>query len=85
MKTNVLFMSLPIRYDNAILNEEVHMCNSELFNGTLADTVKLIPFNNIHRKYFTNHGQHLNRAGQFILISKIIGAVQEKNSHNFLG
>lgn len=85
-KTNVILCSLPIRFDRPELNDAVHLCNFELYEGALSN-VELLPFNNIHRRYFTNHGQHLNKAGKFILISRILKAVQNVKCgpNDFLG
>lgn len=82
-KTNVILCSLPIRFDRPELNDAVHQCNFELYEGALS-VVKIVPFNNIHRKYFTKHGQHLNKTGKFILISRILKAVHNVNSNDFL-
>lgn len=76
-KTNVVLSALPWRYDKNEYNEVVHLCNKNLYGSILSGNVDFLPFNEIKRHNFTNHGQHLHKKGKFILASYILNACKE--------
>lgn len=91
--TNVVFSTLPTRYDRAdgATNEAIYECNSELCSDELIGGCNVLPFNSFTRSLFTRHGQHLNKAGKKALCSKIIECVsasrptmQSKDTTSFL-
>lgn len=71
-KTNVVLSGLPLRFDRNELNEDVHLCNINLYESVLSGKVEFLPLNRFERYNFTNHGQHLNKKGKFNLISCIL-------------
>lgn len=70
-KTNVVVVTLPPRYDRPDLNEVVYKCNKDLYENEVTEDCHFIPFNSYQRKFFTRHGQHLNKLGKDRLSSEI--------------
>jgi len=72
--TNVLIVTLPTRHDlptNSLINHKIKSLNDHLIKG-------IIPFKHAHllsmqtdRRYFTKHGQHLNKTGKECLAKEL--------------
>lgn len=84
-RTNVIFATLPNRYDRPDLNGSVYNCNFDLCKGDLCNVVNFLPFNNLHRMNFTKHGQHLSRKGKLALVACILKVLHDNFNVNFLG
>jgi hypothetical protein len=78
--TNVLMLNVPIRYDpltNYRTNQDIMSVNDKLQERTK-------PFQHVHlieistdRKYFTNHGFHLNKLGKSMIVKEIVCQIKE--------
>jgi hypothetical protein len=88
--TNVLILNVPIRYDpltNYQVNQHIMNFNDKLQKSTrLCNHVHLIE-TSTDRKYFTNHGFHLNKSGKERIVKQIVCQIREiinsmsKNEH----
>jgi hypothetical protein len=65
--TNILIVNIPLRYDlamNSPLNLEIQDFNTNLGKrAKLLSHVDLVEMN-FNRKYFTEHGLHVNNVGK---------------------
>ena len=90
--TNVLILNVPIRYDsltNYRINQEIMNFNDTLQKNTRqCNHVQLIEIST-DRKYFTNHGFHLNKPGKERIVKQIVSQIREtvnsvsKNEHTY--
>ena len=78
--TNVLIVTLPTRHDlptNSLINHKIKGLNDHLIKG-------IRPFKHAHllsmqtdRRYFTKHGQHLNKTGKECLAKELAYSINE--------
>jgi len=71
---NIIFVNIPPRHDignNSITNLEIHPANMKLNKIAKAYNNVTIVDSNLHRKYFTRHGLHLNKYGKNWLSKQI--------------
>jgi hypothetical protein len=78
--TNVLIVTLPMRHDlptNSLINHKIKSVNDHLIK-------RIRPFKHAHllsmptdRRYFTNHGQHLNKPGKECLAKELAYSINE--------
>jgi hypothetical protein len=78
--TNVLMLNVPIRYDpltNYRTNQDINNFNDKLQKRTrLFNHVHLIEMTT-DRKYFMNHGFHLNKLGKERIAKEIVCQIRE--------
>ena len=84
--TNIIIVNIPPRHDignNSITNLEIQATNKKLNRIAKAYNNVTIVDTNLHRKYFTQHGMHLNKHGKEWLSKQIatqIHRLVESNS-----
>jgi lysophospholipase L1-like esterase len=78
--TNVLLVSVPTRFDlllTSCVNKEVTSYNRKLYKQMKQfEQVRLID-SEPQRKYYTQHGMHMNRAGKERMAHRIAEAIKE--------
>jgi len=78
--TNVLIVNAPTRFDllqTSCVNKEVTSYNRKLYKRMKQfEQVRLIGSES-QRKYYTQHGMHMNRAGKEIMACKIAEAIKD--------
>jgi len=86
--SNIIIVNIPPRHDigsNSITNLEIHAANRKSNKIAKAYNNVTIVDSNLHRKYFTQNGLHLNKYGKERLSKQIatqIHILVENNSKN---
>lgn len=65
--SNIIIVNIPPRHDidrNSVTNLEIQATNRKLNKIAKAYNNVMIIDSNLHRKYFTRHGMHLNKHGK---------------------
>ena len=84
--SNIIIVNIPPRHDigsNSMTNLEIQAANRKLNKIAKAYNNVMIVESNLHRKYFTRHGMHLNKHGKEWLPKQIatqIHKLVESNS-----
>jgi hypothetical protein len=81
--TNVLIMDAPTRFDlptTSCVNKEVLVCNRKLYHRMKQFEHVNIINSELHRKYFTKHGMHMNTAGKEQMAQRFAEHIRETSS-----
>ncbi|KAG8280154.1 hypothetical protein J6590_088214 [Homalodisca vitripennis] len=76
--TEIVLTSLPHSHDlkpNHPIHDETVLVNAYIEELAIRHNVRVINFNDIGRRYFTRHGQHLSMRGKRLLARMIVGGL----------
>lgn len=89
--TNIIFNSIPMRFDRYELSPHVHAANHQFYTGIQESryknpaNIRLNSNEHLSRDCFTRHGLHLNRRGKREVCKRLSGHILEcLNRPNFL-
>jgi lysophospholipase L1-like esterase len=83
--SNIIIVNIPPRHDmnrNSVTNLEIQAANRKLNKIAKAYNNVMIIESNLHRKYFTPHGMHLNKHGKEGLSKQIATQIHRLVENN---
>lgn len=80
VKTNVIILGIPFRFDLPELNDQISKVNAGLYELTKQfDFATFVSLNTNHRRFFNRGGLHLNRVGMRLTANLIVDSVLGEN------
>lgn len=85
ISARIVVNNIPYRHDQPYLNSNIHFLNSTIhkmisnYRGTLNISNAKIT-DDIHRRYYTRHGLHFNKAGKRLVSEKLAELIKHINS-----